>query len=100
MGRIAIQSLQVGAIVKVHAPFLNEPVGVLALVYEQYGNSSVSIITENGTDLGGFNEQEQDMYLSYEYDSGMHYSFRNVMQLHRDFGSGLLAAFFNKSKGK
>lgn len=85
---VLISYFQVGVIVRVKTSFLNEPAGVLAYVYENYGGpglSGVSIITENGCDLGGFNLNEQAKYLEHVGDTGQVYNFRNVIQLDQDF---------------
>lgn len=81
---------EVGDIVKITSSFLDEPANVLGYVYEEYGTPGkdywgVSIITENGADLGGFSVDEQDNYLLFERKSGYHYIFKNVIQLDRDF---------------
>ncbi len=85
-----------GAIVRVKAPFLGEPAGVLAYIYDVYSigkTGGVSIITENGVNLGGFSlvkeenetESECEKYLEFVKSSGYAYSFMNVIQLDRDF---------------
>jgi hypothetical protein len=77
---------QVGTIVKVNGP-LDDHKG-LAYVYECYdrpGLSGISIITEDGRDLGGYNLEEQAEYLEYYGDTGMVYNFKNVSQLAADF---------------
>lgn len=79
---------QVGTIVRVKPSFLNEPAGVLGYIYENFdysGISGISIITENGRDLGGFDLDEQVEYLEHVGDTGFIYVFKNVIQLDRDF---------------
>ena len=81
----------VGDIVKVNVSFLGEPSGVVAYVYDIYQDfndknvNGISIITENGTDLGGFSYDEQKEYLSFVKHTNFHYPFKNVIQLDRDF---------------
>ena len=83
------QTFSNGDIVRVTSSFLNEPKNVLAYVYDEYSISGndhgVSIITENGCDLGGFSEDEQEQYLEFVRKSGHTYDFRNVIQLDWDF---------------
>jgi hypothetical protein len=88
MAEIILSYFQVGVVVRVKTSFLNEPAGVLAYVYECYdkpGMTGVSLITENGVDLGGFSLREQAEYLEQVYDTGIIYVFKNVIQLDRDF---------------
>lgn len=87
---------QVGVIVKINASFLNEPAGVLGYVYENYdkpGMTGVSIITQNGVDLGGFSLDEQIKYLEQVGDTGMVYNFKNVIALDRDFDQHIKPLF-------
>lgn len=86
---------QIGTIVTVSGGFMNEPEGVKAFVYEHYGqDGGISLITENGKDLGGFSLEEQDTYLKYYTDTGMTYHFKNVMQLYADWRAGIFKPFF------
>lgn len=94
---IQISHFSLGTLVTVNASFLNEPAGVLAFVYEVYdrpGLSGISVITENGVDLGGFSIDEQDKYLKYYGDTGQVYNFKNVIQLDMDWSRGLFKPFF------
>jgi len=85
-----------GDIVRVKASFLNEPVNVLAFVYEEYNlfenERGVSLITENGVNLGGFNPDEQEQYLEFVKES-IPYTFTNVIQLDRDFEKMIKPSF-------
>jgi len=79
---------KIGDIVKVKSIFLGEPANVLAYVYEEYNlgfGDGVSIITENGVDLGGFSEEEQDEFLEFVMSTDFHYVFSNVIKLDNDF---------------
>jgi len=86
-----------GDIVRVTAPFLGEPENVLGYVYDEYSLSGndhgVSVITENGCDLGGFSEDEQEKYLEFVRKSKYHYQFKNVIQLDRDFDNQIKPLF-------
>lgn len=87
----------VGDIVKVRSSFLGEVDNVLAYVYECYAigdHEGVSIITENGVDLGGFSTYEQSQYLEFIRKSNHLYQFKNVIQLDRDFESQIKPLFF------
>src|SRR5690349_21494884 len=98
---IRLSYFQVGTIVLVNASFLGQPVGVRAFVYENYdgvGLSGISLITENGVDLGGFSLEEQERYLEYEGDTGKTYIFQNVIQLAIDFPTIIQPLFSSYSK--
>lgn len=87
-----------GNIVRLGASFLGEPVGTLAYVYEEYNigdDEGVSIITENGCNIGGFSPDEQEKYLKLERDTGIEYDFKNVTKLRDDF-DGLVKPLFKK----
>lgn len=89
-----------GVIVAINQSFLYEPIGVLAYVYECYdkaGLSGISLITENGVNLGGFNPDEQLQYLKQIGDTGKVYNFKNVIQLADDFEK-LIKPLFSKWK--
>lgn len=93
-----IATYQIGSIVKIKTSFMGEPVGVKAFVYEHYSGGGLSVITENGKDLGGFSVDDQMDHLEYYSDSGKTYHFKNVMQLHDDFRSGIFTPFFKIPK--
>lgn len=86
---IHLSYYQLGVIVSLTQSFLREPAGTRAYVYEQYniGNdhTGISLITENGVDLGGFNLDEQAKYLLFYKDTGIEYRFRTAIILHNDF---------------
>lgn len=88
-------TFQVGTIVRLKVSFMNEPIGTKCFVYENYGNEGgISIISENGKDIGGFSFEEQN-YLEYWSDTGKYYSFKNVMTLYEDWRNGVFKEFFN-----
>lgn len=90
-----IASYQIGTLVKVNRSFMGEPEGVIALVYEHYGAGGLSLITQNGKDLGGFSVEDQDLFLEYWRDTGLVYRFENVMQLNEDWRKGVFKIFFS-----
>ena len=84
--------LSIGDLARLKMPILGEPAGTLAVVYEHYliGQSAgVSLITENGVDLGGFSTAEQYTSLERLGTTGMAYQFTNVMNLATDFRRGM-----------
>lgn len=85
-----------GSLVTINTSFCDEPVGVIAYVYEEYGSEGgISLITQNGRDLGGFSLDEQSRYLQYYGDTGQVYHFKNVTQLANDWSSGVFKPFFD-----
>lgn len=84
---------------KINVSFLDEPPNILAFVYEKYVDFDfpdyfgISIITENGIDLGGFSIEEQNKYLEFVKDTDFEYEFRNVIQLDYDFESKIKPLF-------
>ncbi|MEK6829007.1 MAG: hypothetical protein AABY15_02690 [Nanoarchaeota archaeon] len=95
-----IQELLVGDIVKVNASFLDNEPGSIGLVYETYqdfddsSQKGVSIILENGCNLGGFSRKEQHEYLEFVKSSNFEYEFKNVIQLDQDFRKGVFKEAF------
>lgn len=92
MSGIEISHFSLGSLVTINTEFLNEPAGTIAYVYEVYdrpGLSGISLITQNGVDLGGFSIDEQDRFLEYYGDTGKVYNFKNVIQLDLDWNNGL-----------
>lgn len=80
-----------GDVVALEQSFLGEPKGTRAIVYDEYmigDHSGVSIITENGVNLGGFSLEEQIKFLRFLYHTELNYTFSNVIQLDRDFEKG------------
>lgn len=90
--------MKIGDIVTLQRGFLGEKIGTRAVVYDTYsigGSGGVSIITENGEDIGGFNADEQEDYLELKSHSTFRYNFRNVIQLSRDWDLGVFKEAFN-----
>jgi hypothetical protein len=80
----------IGDIVRVTSSFLGTPANELAYIYDVYGTEGsdyygVCVITRDGTDLGGFSQDEQEDYLEFVKKSGYIYQFKNVIQLDREF---------------
>ena len=95
---IQLSYYQLGSLVRVKTSFLNEPAGVIAYVYEVYdkpGITGISLITQNGVDLGGFSLDEQARFLEYYGDTGLVYNFQNVTRLHLDWRRGLFKPIFD-----
>jgi hypothetical protein len=91
----------IGDIVKINRPFMGEPAGTKAFVYEEYDfgeGHGVSLITENGEDLGGFSEEEQKNFLEKVGKSSLNYEFVSVMRLANDFRQGYFAEAFAEFK--
>lgn len=68
----------------------------VGLVYETYmfvdgpaARPGVSIILSDGRDVGGFNAQEADQFLTPLGDTGLDYTFTNVGQLAADYRAGV-----------
>lgn len=96
--KIQLSYYSLGSLVTVKTSFLNEPAGVIAYVYEVYdkpGITGISLITQNGVDLGGFSLKEQADFLKYYGDTGLVYSFKNVTQLHMDWQLGVFKQIFD-----
>ena len=90
----------VGDIVKLKMPIMGEPTGTKAFVYEEYrlDGNGVSLITENGEDLGGFSEEEQKDFLEKVGKSDLDYRFISVLRLADDFDKGYFAEAFAEFK--
>lgn len=99
---VEVSTYSLGSLVTINREFLNEPAGTICLVYEVYdrpGLSGISLITQNGVDLGGFNIQEQGQYLEYYGDTGLAYEFVSVSRLEMDWMDGVFN-FFSKDPTK
>lgn len=98
--RIELSIFQLGTIVELKVEILAEKPGTKGFVYECYQNGGISIITQNGVDLGGFAVSEQMFMLKYYTDTGKVYHFKNVTQLAADFRRGVFKEFFELPKYK
>jgi len=84
--------MDVGDQVKLLRPMLENEVGTIGYVYEEYpdfdevGEFGVSVIFENGR-YDGFSVWEQRHFLEYvkSVPQYQNYLFRNVNELHNDF---------------
>ena len=93
---IQLSIFQLGSFVTLKKSFLGEPEGTICYVYENYdkpGISGISLLTQNGKDLGGFNIDEQSEYLEYYGDTGLVYGFTSVSQLYTDIQNGVFDFF-------
>lgn len=92
MAKIEVSHFSLGSLVTINTEFLNEPAGTICYVYEVYdrpGLAGISLITQNGVDLGGFSISEQDRFLNYYGDTGQVYKFSSVIRLDIDWHAGI-----------
>lgn len=92
MSKIELSHFSLGSLVTINTEFLGEPPGTICYVYEVYdrpGLSGISLITQNGVDLGGFSIDEQDRFLEYYGDTGQVYGFISVIRLDMDWKAGI-----------
>lgn len=90
-----VSRYQVGDVVQTNRTFLDSPAGSRAFVYELYEGGGISIITEEGKDLGGFSLADQQQYLEFLYHvDGFGYEFRSFHRLHQDWHRGLFLGVF------
>ncbi len=94
--------LSVGTIVRLKAACLNNPVGTLGVVFNDYGTGS-QVIFANGK-YDGFDTTKIIKSFGYKTEADyfleevgfcrelMMYDFQNVIQLERDFESGVFGA--------
>jgi len=86
-----MRDIELGDIVIVRQAFLGEPAGVLAYVYQVYPDFDnkdlygVSLITENGVNLGGFSKEEQFLYLKDPIASNLKYVYTSDFLLDQHF---------------
>lgn len=80
----------VGDVLKIAEPLPNASIGVIGVVFEDYGYG-ISVITQDGHDLGGFNSWEQDKYFKQhsKVDLGYtEYDYYSDEQLAHEFEDG------------
>lgn len=95
------ENLTVGSVVRIKddAPM---GAGELAYVYETYRDFNdprqlgASLITESGNDTGGWSNQEQEKFLDFVGHHQFQYEFNNVIQLMRDFQTGIFTHVFEQ----
>src|SRR5574343_826814 len=88
---------QVGDLVKRKQITLDEPIGTIGYVYEEYqfgDHHGVSVITENGVDTGGWSIDEQEIFLEFYKHTSFIYRFENVINLDRDYENGIFNEVF------
>jgi hypothetical protein len=83
-----VSELKVGDVVALRIPCLQNEVGVLGVVYYDYG-MGIQVVFENG-EYDGFSNDEQERFLNYVTHNEMceDYHFTNVIKLSRDFRDG------------
>lgn len=95
--------IKVGDLVKIDSRFRNQNDSGIGLVYEVYedfddeSKHGVSVLTQEGKDLGGFSFEEQGLYLEVLKSTGMCYEFENVVKLANDYATGRMDKFFSKA---
>lgn len=80
----------IGDVLKVIKPLPDASIGVTAVVFEDYGYG-ISVITQDGHDLGGFNPREQNKYFKQhsKVDLGYtEYNYCSDEQLAHEFKDG------------
>lgn len=86
-------NLIVGTLVEVDHKF--NPDNLIGLVYETYpdidyfGGSGVSVILEDGTDLGCFCLNDQIQHLTKIKNTKLVYEFETQIKLYQDYNKGL-----------
>lgn len=99
-------SMQVGTMVRLKKPCLDNPVGVKGVVYEDYGGG-VSVIFENGRydgfsclssqAFGGLSDIEFILFEDGFCPEVSNYQFENVSCLEKDFRNGVFNSAFSKN---
>lgn len=90
-------SLRVGDIVKSKDGRFFEGYAVVYDTYDDFeepGEVGVSIISDDGDDVGGFSFEEQERHLQFIKHSSLHYNFQSVMKLSSDFDDGVFDESF------
>lgn len=90
-----VSRYSVGDVLRTTAAILDCPAGARAVVYDMYEYAGVSILTEDGNDLGTFSFVEQESFFEFLYHpAGFSYEFSSINQLYRDFYRGVFAYAF------
>jgi hypothetical protein len=98
------QILKLGDKVRINRAFLGSPAGTLGFIYELYGDfddktkTGVSILLEDGKDLGGFSFQDQQEFLEYVDEGLGYYKFESVLKLREQFKKGEFNAVFQNKQ--
>lgn len=98
------RTLHVGDKVRLLVPCLNNPVGALGVVYEEYdigAGPGAAVIFVNG-DYDGFSVDEQKRLLSHVGHEPLcaDYAFHNVIRLQKDFWNGYFKPAFSCKHGE
>ncbi len=93
-----MNNIRVGTVVKLTVPLLGNPIGTLGVCFYDYGDGS-EIIFENGN-YDGFSLDEQQEFLEVVRmePSLEDYTFRNVIQVTKDFENAVFNKAFKKEE--
>lgn len=86
------QPLRVGDLVRITVEIGTNPVGRPGIVYEEFvteTGTGVSVLLENGHDIGGFFPEEAAEYLAYVASTGLTYTYQSPQKLQDDYRRGL-----------
>ena len=90
------QDLQVGEAVYYRR---ENQVGIIYEIYKFVAGPSarpgVSLLLSDGRDMGGWSAEEADQFLEPLGNTGLDYEYKNVGQLHSDYGRGVFADAFH-----
>jgi len=92
--------IQNGDLVRIKRSFIGSKPNCLGYVYDTYpdfddsSKTGVSIITDDGIDLGGFSYREQKEFLEFVSHTDLLYNFKNVIKLSNDFDEGYFKDVF------
>lgn len=101
------QLLQVGDVVRVKAhggspeTFMNQPENTLGYIYELYpwkDGWGVAVISENGMNLGGFSNEDQEDYIVYVSSLEFRYVYEDLPKLKLDWEDGIFQPFLDEVK--
>lgn len=83
------RTLFLGQQVTLQKDLIKDKKGAIGYVYEEYGDTSVSVIFENGS-YDGFSPEEQMWLLEGKKISSLYssYEFKNVNQVAKDYSDG------------
>lgn len=85
------QPLQVGDLVVINAIIGENEIGSVGLVYERFPTETgdgVSVILQNGHDIGGFSPEEAQEYLAYSVSTDLQYTYESPQKLMEDYRMG------------
>ncbi|TZF84543.1 hypothetical protein FW774_06025 [Pedobacter sp. BS3] len=92
------RKIKSGDLVIVNGNFAGCDYGLTGYVYEEYNRDQedwgVSVLLENGRDLGGFSSAEATGFLEKLCDSNLDYTFHSVIRLAEDYRNGVFTEAF------